>query len=345
MKWYEGSSSNDVFTAARIRIVRDLKDCRFPAKLSREERAALTDEMRRKLAGIGGGENDPFRYIDLSECNEVEKAALRERRVVNQAMIEPDHEAGLFLSADESTAVGLNGDDHIRIHKFGLEMNINQLYAACDRLDDWINERLNYAYDEKYGYLTSFPTSTGTGLKVSVILHLPYLSDGKKFRNVLSEVGRFGIKVKGLVGEGTENYGSLFEVTNMKTLGQTEEEILSSVFRMASHLAANERKVRSMVLRENRSAMEDQAYKAYGVLRYARRMSEKEALMYLSQIRAGVSEGLLELREPVNLFGLMWDCQDYSVRERRIGSLTKEECDIARAEWLRERVPTLAETR
>ena len=342
MKWYENpGNGNDVFTAARIRLVRNIEGYKFPGTMSEEEAGELLDRMKTELSDVGRAIGMNFRYVDLTEATETEKEAWRERRVITNVLVDGTNPRGFFVSEDESTVIALNGDDHIRIHCYGPGMNLNRLEAFCTALDDAVNRHFSYAFDEKYGYLTANPTSMGTGLKASAILHLPYLAEGKTFRNLLNEVGRMGIRVRGLMGEGTENYGSFFEVSNQKTLGQSEEEILSLVYRMASHLAVNERKVRSMAIRDKRVLMEDQVYKAYGVIRYARQLSQREALSYLSAIRSGLCEGLLKSEQPLNIFGIIWDCRDASIRERRIGQLSQEECNVARAEMIRARLPEL----
>ena len=344
MKWYESSGNgNDVFAAARIRLVRNIEGYKFPGTMQPQEAQELLDRMREELRGIGEEAGMELRYVDLQDATETEKEAWRDRRIITDVLMKSKNPRGFFVSADESTVIALNGDDHIRIHQFGPELNLNRLEAACTILDDAINRHLPYAFDEKYGYLTANPTSMGTGLKASAILHLPYLAEGKTFRNLVTEVGRMGIRVRGLMGEGTENYGSFFEVSNQKTLGQSEEEILSLVYRMASHLAANERKVRSMAIRDKRVLMEDQAYKAYGIIRYARQLSMREAMSYLSAIRSGLCEGLLTSEQPLNIFGIMWECRDATIRERRIGQLSPEECNVARAEMIRARLSSVRE--
>ena len=342
MRWYENTDNrNDVFAAGRVRLVRNLDGCAFPGRLSPEEAEGLTRLLKDRLSDLGEAEGSPYRYLALNELTEKERKALQERRVINETLAVKKEAAGLFLSEDERLSVSLNGDDHIRIQAISTDVNLNSLWDRCDRMDDWINSRFSYAFHERYGYLTTFPTNMGTGLRASVILHLPLLSSGKQFRKLVNEVGRFGIRVKGIFGEGTENYGQLYEVSNQKTLGQSEEEIISLVYRMASHLAANERKVRSLALRENRMVLEDEAYKAYGVLRYARQLSFKEAMTYLSYVRAGLCEGLMQTERPVNVLGLMLAQQPANLMERHIGEISPEELNQIRAESIRESLPRL----
>ena len=171
MKWFENADGgNDVFTASRVRISRNIEGYTFPEKLSEKQQEELTGLLAEKLNGIGLEDGRPFRYYSLSDMTETEKNAFKERHVLHEKSVAEKKASGFFLSEDESTAVVLNRDDHIRIHRFGLGMNLNRLGAACDRLDDWVNERFPYAFDEKYGYLTCYPTNMGTGLRVPMFV-------------------------------------------------------------------------------------------------------------------------------------------------------------------------------
>ncbi len=342
MKWYENKNTrNDVFAAARVRLVRNLEGVPFPGKLSETEAEGVNHMLRDRLSEMTTASGKQFRYYELDQMTEVERRALQERKVINETLASKTGPAALLTLDDESMSISMNGDDHIRIQCISTDVNLDRIWTSCDQMDDYINRRFTYAYHEKYGYLTAFPTNMGTGLRVSVFLHLPFLSMGKQFRKLVGEVGRFGIRVKGVFGEGAENYGSLYEVSNQKTLGQSEGEIISLVYRMASHLAANERRVRALALRENRVALEDEAYKSYGVLKYARQLSFKEAMMYLSHVRVGLCEGLLQMEQPVNIFGYMLNQQDANLRARRIGEVTQEELNQIRAESMRDSLPSL----
>ncbi|MCI8514304.1 MAG: ATP--guanido phosphotransferase [Lachnospiraceae bacterium] len=342
MKWYENTDGrNDVFAAGRVRLARNLKSCPFPNRMSPEEIKNLNGLLKSRLSDLGEADGTAYRYYAVNELPDKERKALWERRVINETLAGRKTSTGLYLSDDESMSLSFGGDDHIRIQCMSTDVNLDQLWNECRRMDDRVNSRFPYAFHEKYGYLTAFPTNMGTGLRVSVILHLPFLSMGKQFRKLITEVGRFGIRVKGMFGEGPENYGNLYEISNQKTLGQTEEEIISLVYRMASHLAANERKVRSLALRENRVVLTDEAYKSYGVLKYARQMSLKEAMTFLSQIRVGLCEGLLQTKEPLNVFGCMLERQPASLMVRRLGEISPEELNILRAETIRDSLPEL----
>lgn len=267
---------------------------------------------------------------------------MRERRILNSSILQKKEMVGLIVSRDESTSLVLNGDDHIRIQLLSSGLQLNELWERADKLDDYVNARFSYAFDEKYGYLTSFPTNVGTGMRASVTLHLPTLSMGKKFSSLVGDMSRFGVTLRGVYGEGAENYGALFEVANQKTLGLTEQEIISLVARVAGQLNRQENQVREAALNNHRLEREDEVYKSYGVLKYARRLSAKDGMIFLSQMMAGVDDGLIAFREPCSIYRMMLGIQQANLQKLSHKPLGKEELDVARAEYLRKELPELA---
>ena len=204
-----------------------------------------------------------------------------------------------------------------------------------------MNTRFSYAFDEKYGYLTSFPTNVGTGMRASVTLHLPTLSTGKKFQNLIGDMSRFGVTLRGIYGEGSENYGSLYEVANQKTLGLSEQEIIDLVKRIANQLNRQEKQVRQLSLKNHSLEREDEAYKSYGVLKYARRLSAKDAMVFLSQLMAASDDGILTFEEPCSIYRMMLGIQTANLQKLSHKPLSREELDVARAAYLRKELPEL----
>ena len=249
---------------------------------------------------------------------------------------------GLIVSRDESVSIVLNGDDHIRMQFISPVLKLDELWRQADQLDDHINARFSYAFDEKYGYLTAFPTNVGTGMRASVTLHLPTLSMGKKFQNLVGDMSRFGVTLRGVYGEGNENHGALYEVANQRTLGLSEREIIDLVAQSAEQLNEQERQVREAALKNHRLEREDEAYKSYGVMKYARRITGRDAMIFLSQIMSGVDDGLLAFREPCPVYRLMLGIQTANLQKLSHRPLSKEELDVARAAYLRRELPELA---
>lgn len=301
----------------------------------------MINRLKAGLENLSSLDGKRYEYRYLGDMSELEKKALQERRVFNSTIAAKKTPTGLILSEEEDTAIVLNGTDHIRMQMLAPGLCLEELWESCDRLDDYINARFPYAFDSKYGYLTSFPTNVGTGMRASVVLHLPTLSMGKKFNGLVAEMGRFGASVRGVYGEGSENYGSLYEISNQKTLGMTEKEILDLVNRVALQLLAQEKQVRRMNLEKRRTEYADEVYKSYGVLKYARRMTAKDAMIFLSRIMSGIVDGVLETEGDCAVYRMMLGIQPANLQCSSQRPLEKEELDEARAAYIREELPKL----
>ncbi len=297
-------------------------------------------EMLRRLElgleNLGSLDGKHYEYRYLGDLSDLERKALQERRVFNSTIASKKTPVGLILSEQEDVGIVLNGTDHIRLQMIAPGLHLGELWKQCDQMDDYIN-----AFDKKYGYLTSFPTNVGTGMRASVVVHLPMLSLGKKFNGLVSEMGRFGAAVRGVYGEGSENYGALYEISNQKTLGLTEKEILDLVNRVALQLLAQEKQVRKMTMEKRRLEYEDEVYKSYGVLKYARKMSAKDAMIFLSQIMSGIVDGILETEEDCAVYRVMLGIQPANLQKISERPLEKEELDEARAAYIRRTLPEL----
>lgn len=343
LKWFEQKAEGEPnIVSSRVRLVRNWDQYRFPKTLTSQEGEEVVKRLEFGLKNLEELDGTRYEYVYLEELDELSRRALRERRILNSAILNKKDMVGLIVSKDESVSLVLNGEDHIRMQFLSAGLCLNELWNRADKLDDYVNARFSYAFDDKYGYLTSFPTNVGTGLKASVTLHLPTLSMGKKFSSLVGEMSRFGLTLRGVYGEGNENYGTLFEIANQKTLGVTEQEIIDLVTRMAGQLNRQEKQVREATLANHRLEREDEVYKSYGVLKYARRLSVKDGMTFLSQLMAGVDDGLLCFREPCSIYRMMLGIQQANLQKLSHKPLGKEELDVARAEYVRKELPDLA---
>lgn len=342
MKWYEEvDKERPGVISSRVRLVRNWDQYVFPPRLAQKENEEMIRRLRSGLKGLGELDGRFYQFRLLSDLPDLERKVLREHHVFNSTIAGKKTAVGLILSEDEDTGIVLGGTDHIRIQMLRSGLHLEELWKACDKIDDFISERFSYAFDEKYGYLTSFPTNVGTGLRASVTLHLPNLSRGKKFSELVTEMSRFGAKIRGIYGEGNENYGSLYEVSNQKTLGLTEKEILDVVNRVAVQLLNQENQVRRLAREKHGIECEDEAYKSYGVLKYARRLSSRDAMVFLSQLMQGINDGVLEMAEPLSVYRLMLGIQPASLQKNSDRPLDKVELDTARAAYIRSELPEL----
>ncbi len=341
-KWFEQvDPERPAVISSRVRLVRNLSEYAFPSRLSQEKSVEMIRRLEMGLEDLGSVDGRHYEYTWLSQLSELERKALAERRVFNQTVASMKTPVSILISDEEDRSILLNGTDHIRIQTMASGLHLYELWHQADRLDDYINARFSYAFDDKYGYLTAFPTNVGTGLRASAVLHLPSLSLGKKFSGLVSEMGRFGASVRGVYGEGSENYGALYVVSNQKTLGLTEKEILDLVNKVVLQLVSQEKQVRKLSLEKHGLECADEAYKSYGVLKYARRLSAKDAMIFLSQLMSGISDGILALREPCSIYQLMLGIQPANLQKLSDRPLSKEELDIARASYIRRELPEL----
>lgn len=343
LKWFEETdreSPNIIYS--RIRLVRNWTEYPFSGKLTEEQAREMVSRLEKGMRDFCLEEGRDYDFTMLEELSDLERRALRERRILNGTLASKKDPVGLILSRDERVSLVLNGDDHIRMQFIAPGMKLKELWKEADRADDFINGIFPYAYDRKYGFLTAYPTNVGTGLRASAVVHLPALSSGKKFSSLLGEMSRFGASVRGLYGEGNENYGSLYVVSNQKTLGVTEEEIAGLVEKVARQLAEQEQQVRDMALSSDRLGQEDEAYKSYGVLKYARRLTWKDAMIFLSRMMTGVSDGILKFDGPCPVFSIMLGIQKANLQRISQRPLSRAELDVARAGYIRAELPELS---
>lgn len=341
-KWYEvpGSEGSNV-VYSRVRLVRNWEEYPFPGAMTNEQSQEMTKRLSALLDPMKTKDSGEYRYWNLQQMPELSRRALWERKAMNQSQVQKNEPAGLYLTEDERMSIVLNGDDHVRIQAIEKGLKLSECYQRANALDDRIGEKINYSFDEKYGYLTSFPTNVGTGLRASVIVHLPMLSRKKNFNSLVADFGRFGTSIRGVVGEGSENFGSLYRVSNQKTLGQTEKDIVDLVSRASAELDAQERRLRKDALEKRPILSKDECYKSYGVLKYARRLTGKDSLEFLSQIMAGVTDGVLEMKRPCSIYALILGSQPANLLSYAEGPLNKEELEIARADFIREHLPEI----
>ena len=344
-KWYEQvrMEPGNNYISSRIRLVRNCADQCFPNRLKGQDSLRLIETMRTRLEDIGAVEGETMSSCLLSDLPDAARDAMRERRVLNAGILQKKTPVGLMLSESEDISLVLNGDDHFRLQVLAPNSHLYELWEKAGRLDDYINERFSYAFDDRYGYLTSFPTNVGTGMRANIVVHLPALSTGKQFPNLMASMNRFGVTVRGVYGTGKENYGALYDVSNAKTLGMSEREILDLVSKVAAQLNSEENQIRRKSLESHRLEREDEAFKSYGLLKYARKLSLRDALSYLSQVIAGITDGIVRTEEPACLYRLYLGVQPSNLIAGATKPVDRDMLDAVRADYIREQLPELKE--
>lgn len=294
--WYNDCGRDgDVVLSTRVRLARNISGIPFPrvANTKQQEevlqkcRAALLERENKALSDMG------LTYIDLSEMKPYEKQAIAECHLISPQMINNDRKRGLILSGDSRISIMINEEDHMRIQSMEAGFELKKCFDTANSLDDYIEETIDYAFDKDFGYLTCCPTNVGTGLRASVMVHLPgYVLTGK-FGELSASLSQLGLTVRGIYGEGSEGLGNIFQISNQVTLGVVEEDIVERLSQIVSEVISNERELRKLMHKNDKYRVEDRVMRSYGTLKNAVIMSSNEAMKRLSDVRLGVALGLL----------------------------------------------------
>lgn len=287
--WARGCGDDeDVVVSSRVRLARNFAAQRFPLKQEREEAMQVWKHVS-DFADAHSG----YRFYRLDEADELERQALLAKHLISpEHAVKDERLRAVVLSADQSQAVMVNEEDHLRMQVFRRGFALGDAWQAATLLDDQIGSYGAYAFNDTLGYLTSCPTNLGTGLRASVMLHLPALA-ASRHTGVLREVQKMGLTVRGFLGEGSEATGDLYQLSNQMTLGRSEEDILATLRAATQQIVDHERRLRE-AFRKQGEAFADQCYRALGTLAYARRLSGREAYQLLSLVRLGVALEVLE---------------------------------------------------
>lgn len=338
LKWYEETGDNeDIVISSRVRLARNLSKYPFPAKLSKGQAKELLEELKGRLVNLDNEDGRSYHYVAMDAISDTDKAAMAERHLISEALIAKAEPSAVMVSEDEAVSILLNEEDHLRIQAFAGGMNLKKAWQIADRLDDEINRDFTYAWHDKLGYLTSFPTNVGTGLRVSFMLHLPAIAGTKRLTGIASDIGRFGVTIRG------NGIGNLYQIYNQKTLGQTEQEIMQNLGTIASQLIKQERKIRKKLVQENSIGIEDTLLRSYGVLKYCKTLELNEGMNLLSDLQFGVSSGILKLEgsERKSIYPLMMGIQPAHLKRLSTRPLDDRTRDMARAEYVKEHLPEI----
>lgn len=299
-EWLSGAGpESDIVMSTRVRLARNLADRSFPSRLSEEARRAVADHLRINLeaAELVAGERT---YYDLAKAEAVERQCLVERHLISKEHGETGEARGVLLSHDETLSVMVNEEDHLRIQVLRSGFQVDSAWTQIDRFDEALAATMDFAFSTRLGYLTACPTNVGTGLRVSVMLHLPALVLTKAMKGVIETLAKIKLAVRGFYGENTQALGDFFQISNQTTLGRSEAEILAQLAEAVPQIIKHERGKREALIAKNRITFEDRVWRAYGMLERARSMASEEAMDYLSAVRMGVNLSLID-KIPISL--------------------------------------------
>ncbi len=333
----EGPES-DIVISSRVRLARNLEKVPFPIAASEEQLEDVTHRIGQEFAGQADRGFGELSLVSMADLTANEKQVLVEKHLVSPHLTrKPLHRAAL-LSEDESLSVMVNEEDHFRIQCLLSGFQLEEGMQLADTMDDWMEESLDFAFDERRGYLTSCPTNVGTGLRSSVMMHLPALVLTKQLNRILPAINQLGLVVRGIYGEGSEAQGNLYQISNQKTLGASESDIVKDLRSVVTQLIEHERTAREQLWNDSRLKLEDRIFRSYGLLSYSRIMESKEAMRRLSDVRLGIDMGIIENVPAKILNELMVMTQPGFLQQYAGESLKPQERDERRASLIRERL-------
>lgn len=325
--WYKDSGKDyDVVISTRVRFARNIADLKFPNIMTNKEKSDVIEKLSSCI------NTSEYKLLKMNDIDEVTQESLKEKHLISKEFV--GNPLGAIITNEDSSIVTMvNEEDHLRIQSFGAGFCVDECYEKLKNFTEGINEKIEFAENESYGYLTSCPTNVGSGMRVSVMLHLPALAKLGLLNKLFSQATEIGMSVRGMYGENSVGSGNLFQISNQRTLGTTDENIISNIKAVITTIIEQERKARS-VIKESSYLTEDEVYRAYGVLKYSRSISVEEALKLLSKVRLGVSMGIITEVTLEKVSSLMVDVQDNSLQLTLKESIVDEK-DIKRAEYIR----------
>jgi protein arginine kinase len=274
--------------------------------------------------------------IDIESISEIERSVFLEKHIVSPEFLKNDLPRGLLLTEDANASIMVNEEDHIRIQMIAAGDGLNESLETANHIDDLIEESVEYAFHTEYGYLTACPTNTGTGLRASYMIHLPMYEKTNQLKNLLPAISKFGITIRGIHGEGTESMGGIYQISNQITLGKSEQDIINGLKNVTKNIIDREKHLCETVLEQKKEEIENNVYRAYGILSYSRKINIKEAMDLLSEIRLGYLTGLLGTPKPgKRIYQIMMEIQAGHLQRMAGEELDEKSGDYARAEYLR----------
>lgn len=335
--WLRGKDEKPLIVlSSRIRLARNLSEYPFVAAGDEAALQKIEAGMCRVIDGLKKVEHKNFTVVDMAQISELEREILVEKHLISPNFAEPKSYRSLLLSDDASVSIMVNEEDHLRIQVMEAGLALDKAWQRAATLDDALEEKLNYAFDANLGYLTACPTNVGTGLRVSVMLHLPGLALTKKLERLLRSLVQVGYSVRGLYGEGSDALGHIYQVSNQVTMGISEEETVTQLQQVIRKLIEEEIRARHILQEDRKVELEDRVWRAFGTLKYARRLNSNEALSLLSDVQLGIDVGILPITVPDFFQSLLVITRPHFLEKYvKKEGMTPSERDSARADVVR----------
>ena len=333
MNWYlQNGKDSDVVISSRVRLARNLDKIPFKTRASKEDMQKVLNKIEEITPSLGYG----LKFLKLKDIDDITKLTLIEKHVISPDFAIDKEEIGaILINEEENICIMINEEDHLRLQVFSSGMDLENLKNLIVEIDEKIDGLLDYAFSEQYGYLTACPTNVGTGMRASVMVHLPALTLTGNIAKVLNVVNGFGMNIRGIYGEGTQSQGDIYQISNNQSLGITENEIIKNLKTITEKVIEQERLARKY-LAKNQIELEDRVYRAYGTLAFSKKLTSEECRNLMSIIKLGTDLGIIkELNDSkvskINLYTQVGNLQKYLGK-----NLDAYERDIKRSEVIKQ---------
>lgn len=331
----------DVAISSRIRLARNLVAYPFTPRMTGDQSSEILGKVKEAVFSSNSEELGELKYYEMNSLKPTDKQLLVEKHLISPDFAEGERNRAVIVSKNEIISIMVNEEDHLRLQCIFPGMQLDTAWQMCSRLDTSLEGKLDFAFDKSNGYLTCCPTNTGTGIRASVMLHLPALSMTGYIKGILETCSKLGVAVRGMYGENSEAAGNMFQVSNQMTLGQTEEEIIAGIVNITTQITEQERMLRAELYKQSPVRFEDRIYRSLGTLKSARILSTEESLKLLSDVRLGLIMGLMSGMELEDLNEMMVEVQPAYLQKLAGGQLLPDERDVKRATMLRERLDAM----
>ena len=335
--WLSGQGQDaTVVLSSRVRLARNVAGCKFPTSADTETRERIVgyfDSTRQRSSALSEGE-----YLRAGDIPTLDRDFLVERHLISPTFLNGESSKALYIGPNERTSIMVNEEDHLRIQALSPGLNPQEAYENAARLDSEIGEHLEYEYDQDFGFLTACPTNAGTGMRASVLIHLPGLVLTREIDKVVSHITRTGLVVRGFYGEGTDVLGNLFQVSNQNTLGITEENIIRQLERVTHDIIEKEASARQRLVDEAADMIEDKIWRAYGILKHARVLTSDEVMNLLSAVRLGHAMKIIDFLDLALINDILLLSQPAHLQKYYGREMDANQRDFVRAQLVREKL-------
>jgi protein arginine kinase len=333
-EWLRGTGpESDIVMSSRVRLARNVAHYPFVSRMSEQDRSDVERFLRERITASPVGSR--LDYIDVGRLEEVDRQFLVERQLISREHAEAQGARAVAIDGREQVSLMINEEDHLRIQCMHSGLDLRGAWEQIKAVDDEIGRAVPYAFHPRWGYLTACPTNVGTGIRVSVMLHLPALVITRQIDKVFRSLHKISLAVRGLYGEGSQAMGDFYQISNQTTLGKTEEELVEQVGDVVPVLIDYERRAREFLVRETQQNVHDQVSRAYGILRTAQTITAEETMQLLSRVRMGVLLGLIGDVKIADINSLLMRTQPAHLQKIRGVELDTKDRNIERARYLR----------